>query len=172
MKRLLPVLTAATLFLAPLVRAADAPAATTATAPTSQPDDSTTAPTDRRAEHRAELIKRFDTNGDGVLDANERAAMRAALHQKRADRIARMEEHMLKKYDKNGDGVLDANEQTAALADLETRPRFIARFDKDGDGKLNDVEKANAENTMRAIWNRPATPTAAAPTTPAAPATQ
>ena len=162
MKRLLPALAAATLILAPLTRAqnstATAAAPISSTAPTApntalNNDDSAT-PMDRRAEHRAEMLKRFDTNGDGVLDAKERAAMHAALKEKRAERLGRLQGRMLKKYDKNGDGVLDASEQTAALANLETRPRFIARFDKDGDGKLNDAEKANAENTMRTLWSR------------------
>ncbi|HEY9155401.1 MAG TPA: EF-hand domain-containing protein [Opitutaceae bacterium] len=156
MKRILPAFAAATLILAPFIRADDATAAS-ATPPPAAPaplDSSATptAPVDLKAQHHAEMIKRFDTNGDGVLDANERAAMHTAMQQKRAERLARMNERMLKKYDKNGDGVLDASEQAAALADLENRPRFIARFDKDGDGKLNDVEKANAENTMRALW--------------------
>ncbi len=165
MKRifLLPALAAATLFLAPLSRAADAAAADSDSATTTTDNSNA----DVRAQRHAEFIKRFDTNGDGKLDENEKAVAKETLRQERSARADKMQARMLKKYDKNGDGVLDAAEQTAALADLETRPMFIKRFDKDGDGALNAVEKADAENVMRARWAHQQvaknTPTPAAP---------
>ncbi len=38
------------------------------------------------AERRQRMMKRFDTNGDGVLDDNERAKMRAFMQQRRQER--------------------------------------------------------------------------------------
>ena len=54
-------------------------------------------------------MRKYDLNGDGKLDANERAAMQA-------DRAAR-----LKKYDTNRDGKLDANERAAMRADRKAQ---------------------------------------------------
>ena len=40
------------------------------------------------AARRQEMIKRFDTNGDGILDENEKAKMHAFMQQRRAEREA------------------------------------------------------------------------------------
>lgn len=169
---LLPTLAAATLFIVAFAHA-DQPANPTPATPNTPTDNA-----------RSEWIKRFDTNGDGKLDENEKAAAKAAMHEKHQHRMARMYHHMMKLYDKNGDGRLDEAERTAALADLETRPRFVARFDTDGDGQLNAAEKANAETAMRQHWDkmeaaqlaRSGNPTTApapgTPATPQAPAVQ
>jgi Ca2+-binding EF-hand superfamily protein len=63
---------------------------------------------------RAELIKKYDKNGDGVLDETEKTAMREELRKKR-------EEERLKKYDKNGDGKLDDAEKEAMREDMKKR---------------------------------------------------
>jgi Ca2+-binding EF-hand superfamily protein len=53
-----------------------------------------------------ELLKKYDKNGDGKLDQEERAALQK-------DRQA----EMMKKYDKNGDGKIDEEERKAMLED-------------------------------------------------------
>lgn len=60
--------------------------------------------------HRAELLKRFDKNGDGKLDDAEKAeAKKFAQEHKGAGKDA-----LLKKFDANGDGKLDETEKAAA----------------------------------------------------------
>ena len=58
--------------------------------------------------NRSEIFKKYDKNGDGKLDDEERAALRK-------DREA----EMLKKYDKNGDGKLDDGERQAMRAQMK-----------------------------------------------------
>lgn len=75
-----------------------------------------------RRELSAEVIAKFDTNGDGKLTGDER---KAAGEAHKAE--------MLKKFDKDGDGKLSKEERKAAIT---------ARFDADGDGELNEAEEA------------------------------
>ena len=88
---------------------------------------------------RKDLIQKFDKNGDGTLDAAERAQMKAAFEAKRTER----HKEMLAKYDTNHDGKLDPAEHQA-MRDDKLATRFQA-MDKDGDGKLTlDEFKAGA----------------------------
>jgi len=82
------------------------------------------------APNRKELIQKFDQNGDGKLDAAERAQMKAAFEATRAEH----HKEMLAKYDTNKDGKLDAAERKV-MRDERLTQRFQA-MDKDGDGKL------------------------------------
>jgi hypothetical protein len=90
---------------------------------------------------RQTLIEKFDTNGDGVLDASERADMKAALAAKRAAH----RQAMLDKFDTNKDGQLDAGER-AAMRDARMTERFQT-MDKNGDGvlSLNEFKSGAAE---------------------------
>lgn len=90
-------------------------------------------------DHKAQMIQKFDANGDGVLDDAERAQMKAAFQEKRAERKAAR----LAKYDTNKDGKLEDNERIAMRDDLATE-RF-QKLDKNGDGQLSlDEYKAGA----------------------------
>ncbi len=89
-----------------------------------------------------ELIKRFDKDGDGKLDASELADMEAARQQMQQNGGgARFREQAIKMFDKNGDGVLDEAERAEAA---KFREEQIRRFDKNGDGKLDQEERAEA----------------------------
>ena len=79
---------------------------------------------------RAEILKKFDKNGDGQLDETEKAAAREETRKKR-------EEERLKKYDKNGDGKLDDAEKETMREDLKKRAEEgLKRREGKGDKKL------------------------------------
>lgn len=64
-----------------------------------------------------ELLKQYDTNGDGELDETEREAVRTAMQARFAQggfggRGGNREE-MMKRFDKNGDGQIDEEERAA-----------------------------------------------------------
>lgn len=84
-----------------------------------------------------ELLAKYDTNGDGKLDATELAAMQADMEAQRKALIA--------KYDANGDGVLDAAERAAMEADLKAQrlaeqTAKFATLDADASGGLTLAE--------------------------------
>jgi hypothetical protein len=105
------------------------------------------------------IIKALDTNGDGIIDANEIANATAALKtlDKNGDGRLTVEEYIgpwasrtngpasnsqgrrpplppvVKVLDTNGDGIIDANEMSNAPAALKT-------LDKNGDGQLTPDE--------------------------------
>ena len=112
---------------------------------------------------REEMLKRFDSDGDGELNDEERRTMREAMLSQpggfpggppRFDR-----EEMLKRFDADGDGQLSEEERKAMR---EAMPRFgppfgmfsgreelVEQFDTDGDGKLNDEERKAARKYLQ-----------------------
>ncbi len=85
------------------------------------------------------LLQKYDTNGDGKLEPNERAAMRADFQAKRAARRAKM----LAKWDTNHDGKLEPNER-AAMREARAENMF-KRLDVNGDGELSFEEFQQAK---------------------------
>jgi Ca2+-binding EF-hand superfamily protein len=69
---------------------------------------------------RAELLQKFDKNGDGKLDDSERAAMRAAVKERQA-KLEQKKAQLLKEFDKNGDGKLEPSERAAARSAVKAR---------------------------------------------------
>lgn len=95
-----------------------------------------------------EMMKRFDKNGDGQLDEEERNAMRESFGGMRGQGGpggpgGSNREEMMKRFDKNGDGQLDEEERNAMRE--TTRQEMLKRFDKNGDGEIDDEER----NAMR-----------------------
>jgi hypothetical protein len=131
---LIPACVAATLFLAPLLSAAE-------------PTPSAEGSSDPKPQRHAQWVKQWDKNGDGKLDDSERAAAKQAMGD-RKHMGGKGRERMLQRFDKDGDGVLNETERAAAAEDLSSRPRVLKRFDADGDGKLNDQEKAAAKQAL------------------------
>ncbi|MEM1058673.1 MAG: hypothetical protein AAGK14_05450 [Verrucomicrobiota bacterium] len=94
-----------------------------------------------------EVIEKFDADGDGQLNEEERQAAREA---RRAN--------MLEKYDADGDGQLSDEEKAQLRADNPRKrkgprklpPEVVERFDADGDGQLNEEERQAARQARRA----------------------
>jgi Ca2+-binding EF-hand superfamily protein len=66
---------------------------------------------------RKKVLEKFDRNGDGKLDENERAAAKEAFK----ERFGEMRKKTLEKFDRNGDGKLDENKKEAAKEALKAR---------------------------------------------------
>jgi uncharacterized membrane protein YebE (DUF533 family) len=92
---------------------------------------------------RAFLLKKFDTNHDGKVDPQERAAAVEAFKAKHP----RLYEAIMKRFDANGDGKLDEQERAAIKAKLQ---ELRQKFDTNGDGKLDEQERAAAREAVKA----------------------
>lgn len=51
---------------------------------------------DRKAKHDAEILKKYDTNGNGVLDPDEQAAKKADEDKTKAERAEKKKAHAAK----------------------------------------------------------------------------
>jgi hypothetical protein len=89
-----------------------------------------------RADVRQKLLERFDKNGNGQLDPDERDEAKAARQ--------KLREQGGGKGQGNGRGQRQGQGKGQGL-DPERRQKILARFDADGDGTLNDSEKAAAK---------------------------
>ena len=147
-------LCAATLFVtgvraeepAGAIPAATPPAATTAPA----------APAVKPHATDAEIIARYDTNKDGKLDEDERAAVQMNTLDKKVAEKNEMRERAvtrLKAFDTDGDGKLSEAERTAMEKErrekAEKNPRAMKRIDTNGDGKLSDAEWAAVKDKVK-----------------------
>ena len=102
----------------------------------------------------AAVIERFDADGSGDLNDEERTA----LVDEFGDPTARIE-LLTSVYDTDGDGSLEASELDALKADLEERcanrlDQLVDRFDTNGDGALDADEQAAAEDALRDRFSR------------------
>jgi Ca2+-binding EF-hand superfamily protein len=140
---LAPALLAAMLFLCPALRAEDSAASEKAGPPADRA---------MNAQRHAEIMKRFDKNGDGKLDEAEKTAAkeynRGQQNEGGKKAGERLRKKAVAKYDKNGDGKLDAAEEEAARAEIVNDPKVIKRHDKNGDGKLDEAEKEAAREAL------------------------
>lgn len=160
MKRpgLTPLILAATLFLAGGLRAEEAPTPPPAGPPQAK---GRPAPPPMQPGGAAEILRRFDKNGDGKLDEDEQAEAHEVMLKEQMGRQAakeaspdggqRYRAKMLELFDKNHDGRLDDEERAAARRYAEenglgaggvVRQELMKRFDTNADGKLDAAETA------------------------------
>lgn len=123
-----------------------------------------------------ELLKRFDRDGDGRLNEQERQLMSQEVQKRagqgNANRPSR--EEVIKRYDKNGDGQLDAQELAALRSQMAktrdgagSRPPndnrregtnnrgLIERFDTNKNGRLDPEEQQKAREAMQRRQGNP-----------------
>ncbi len=113
----------------------------------------------RPASTRAqELLKRYDKNGDGRIDDDERADAQEAMLKERIDRqmaqfqsgnAEQFRARILERFDKNKDGKLDDEERAEAEKFGELRDELLRRFDKNGSGKLEPEEREMLQQFLR-----------------------
>jgi Ca2+-binding EF-hand superfamily protein len=99
----------------------------------------------------AEILAKFDKDGDGKLSDEESKAAREAMQAKRKEAQS--------KFDTDGDGKISEEERKAMFA--TRKKEMVAKFDKDGDGVLNDEEKKAARESFGPRPAAPVTPKAA-----------
>ncbi len=111
---------------------------------------------------RAQVLARYDANGNQRLDPAERQTLRSELAP--GDRLlarfalpfrARALPRLHWVFDADSDRQLSDDERTALVDALEARcervrARVLATFDENGDGALNDAEKDAARAAARA----------------------
>ena len=90
----------------------------------------------RCADRKATILEQFDTDEDGKLDKEERAAAKEA----RAAKMAEKKAEILAKYDTDGDGKISKEERQ------EAKDAFIEKYDTDQDGKLSKEERQVAKD--------------------------
>ncbi len=90
-----------------------------------------------------EVIEKFDKDGDGKLNEEEREAAKAG----RKEMMEARKKEMIAKFDTDGDGELSEEEREAAKA--ARKQMMLEKFDKDGDGELSDDEKAEMRKAMK-----------------------
>jgi len=98
-----------------------------------------------KGQHRKlppEIIARFDKDGDGKLNEEEREAAKAG----RKEMMEARRKEMLEKFDTDKDGELSEAEKEAMQA--ARKQMMLEKFDKDGDGELSDDEKAGMRKEM------------------------
>ena len=78
------------------------------------------------AARKAEMLKKFDKDGDGRLSDEEKSTLRAEMQNRRG-------------------GGRDRKQWTA-----EQRDEMLKKFDTDGDGKLSQEERDTAREAMKA----------------------
>ena len=120
---------------------------------------------------RGEIIKRFDKDGDGKLNEDERKAAQEEMRKRfgggapggapgagGAEGMEKLLENpgprILERYDADKDGKLSDEEKKKAREEMkgrfdQGRGDMLKRFDKDGDGKLSDEERKQGMEEMR-----------------------
>lgn len=83
-------------------------------------------------EHKENILKRYDKNGDGKLSDSEQSKMEK-------DRVEEVKQELIKEYDKNGNGRLDSAEKTAIKEDAKIQKGKFWWYNKPGPHPLKEI---------------------------------
>jgi Ca2+-binding EF-hand superfamily protein len=127
------------------------------------------APAAKAAKRAEELLRRYDKNGDGKIDDDERADAKEVVMKEQIDRqmarsaalpggLEQFRTQALEMFDKNRDGVMDEQERAAAQKFVNVRDeaalnaaQLAKRFDRNGDGTIDTTEQASIESFVAEI---------------------
>ncbi len=88
------------------------------------------------------LLERFDKDGDGKLNEEERAAALEGFMNRVDDFQGKHKKKLLEKYDKDGDGKLSEKEKEAMKEAMKKHyDEFQEKHKKDGEGKGHEEKK-------------------------------
>ncbi|MDC0325619.1 hypothetical protein OAM01_02565 [bacterium] len=114
------------------------------------------------AARKAELVSKYDANGDGRLDVQERGAMRQEVikskQSKKGEGFRRMmPPELLEAFDKDKDGEMNEAEQQVMNVELGKRfGSLVKTYDKNKDGELKGEEltalrEASQSGTLKGL---------------------
>ncbi|MGB0951885.1 MAG: hypothetical protein ACPG31_01550 [Planctomycetota bacterium] len=93
---------------------------------------------DREA-RRQQMLERFDLDGDGKLNEQERQALRAAAAQRHQEQGAQGQAR--RRGAEGREGARGQRRQGDGQAQRPSREQVLKQFDTDGDSKLNEAER-------------------------------
>lgn len=129
----------------------------------------TTGPATKAAKRADDLLKRYDKNGDGKIDDDERADAKEVMMKDQIERqmvrttslpggLEQYRAQALEIFDKNRDGRLDEAERAAAQKFVAVRDeaalnaaQLVKRFDRNGDGTIDAGEQGMIESFVAEI---------------------
>lgn len=124
---------------------------------------------DKGANRAEEMLKRYDKNGDGKIDDDERAEAKEVMMKDQIERqmgranalpggLEPFRAQTLELFDKNRDGRLDETERAAAQKFVAIRDeaavnasQLTKQFDKNSDGTIDATEQAAIDNFIREL---------------------
>ncbi|MCT4587627.1 MAG: hypothetical protein N4A71_07380 [Carboxylicivirga sp.] len=103
----------------------------------------------------AALIKKYDADGDGILNAKERAVAKADTPSEQYKKEAK--EKMLERFDEDKNGKLDKNERKKAFKTIKEERKEIDKatldkFDTNNNGKIEKIERKGLEKWRRTTY--------------------
>jgi Ca2+-binding EF-hand superfamily protein len=121
------------------------------------------------AQRGQELLKRYDRNGDGKLDDDERADAKELMLKEQVDRqmaraaalpggLEQFRAEALQMFDRNRDGRLDDEERMEAQkfarereGGVDGRDELTKHFDRNRDGTIDDEERSRMQSFLTAL---------------------
>lgn len=99
------------------------------------------------------ILKKFDKDGDGKLNAEEKAAFK----EERKKRKAKVKAKITQRFDTDGDGELNQEEQKNAHETMkkerkEIRAAVFKQFDTNGNGQIDKEERKGIRKWIKANY--------------------